>query len=63
LIQNSPYDTGIGQLIYHNPDKPINRVIDIDFNNDKLIDLLILYADGSIRLLKNYGGKQPRRDL
>lgn len=63
VTQNLPYDTGIGQLIYHNPDKPIDRVESIDFNNDKLKDLLIVYTDGSIRLLKNYGGKQPWRDL
>lgn len=63
ITQNLPYDTGIGQLIYHNPDKPIDRVDSIDFNNDGLKDLLIVYTDGSVRLLKSYGGKQPWRDL
>jgi len=63
VTQKLPYDTGIGELVYHDPAKPIDRVVSIDFNNDKLKDLLIVYEDGSVRLLKNYGGKQPRRDL
>jgi hypothetical protein len=63
VTKTLPYDTGIGQMIYHNPDKPIERVTSIDFNKDGLKDLLVVYGDGSVRLLKNYGGKQPWRDL
>jgi FG-GAP-like repeat len=63
VTKSLPYDTGIGQIIYHNPDKPIERVTSIDFNKDGLKDLLVIYTDGSVRLLKNYGGKQPWRDL
>jgi hypothetical protein len=63
VTKSLPYDTGIGQMIYHNPDKPIERVTSIDFNKDGLKDLLVVYTDGSVRLLKNYGGKQPWRDL
>jgi hypothetical protein len=63
VTKTLPYDTGIGQMIYHNPDKPIERVTSIDFNKDGLKDLLVVYTDGSVRLLKNYGGKQPWRDL
>ncbi|MBO4203866.1 VCBS repeat-containing protein [bacterium] len=40
----------------------------IDFNNDGLKDLVVVYTDGTVRLLKNYGkpvsgGQSPYQDL
>lgn len=35
----------------------------MDFNNDGLKDLLVIYTDGVIKLVKNYGGTNPYKDL
>jgi len=63
VTKDLPYDTWIGQLIFRDSSKSIDRVMSIDFNNDNLKDMLVSYTDGSLRLLKNYWWKQPRRDL
>jgi hypothetical protein len=39
------------------------KVLPIDFNNDDLKDLLVVYTDGTVKLLKNYGGKESYRNL
>lgn len=43
--------------MYSDSDNNIFKVIDIDYNNDKLRDLLIIYNDGSVKLQKQYADK------
>lgn len=62
-IPNTDFDASIGQTIYADPNKTILKVLPIDFNNDKLKDLLIVYTDGTVKLLKNYGGKESYKNL
>jgi len=48
------FDGGLGEPIYSDPNKPIFKVMPIDFNKDGLQDLLVIYQDGTIKLMKNY---------
>jgi hypothetical protein len=57
------FDDGLGQSVYSNPEKSIFKVLTIDFNNDGLKDLIVAHNDGSIKLLKNYGGNNPYTDM
>ncbi|MDR2540435.1 MAG: VCBS repeat-containing protein [Candidatus Peribacteria bacterium] len=41
--------------MFSDPDKSIFTTKPIDFNNDGLEDIIIVYTDGSIKLAKNYG--------
>ncbi|MEI7557824.1 MAG: hypothetical protein WCJ45_03145 [bacterium] len=54
VIPNSEYDASAGQTIFADPNKTIFRVVPIDANKDGLKDLLVIYTDGVIKLLKNY---------
>lgn len=62
-IPDTDFDASLGQTIYADPNKTILKTVPIDFNNDKLKDLLIVYTDGTVKLLKNYGGKQSYRNM
>ncbi|MCX6825442.1 MAG: VCBS repeat-containing protein [candidate division SR1 bacterium] len=62
-IPNTDFDASIGQTIYADPNKTIFKVIPIDFNNDGVKDLIVVYTDGVVKLLKNYGGNVPYKDL
>lgn len=62
-IPDTDFDASIGQTIYADPTKTIFKVLPMDFNNDGVKDLLVVYTDGVIKLLKNYGGTTPYKDL
>ena len=59
-LDNADYNEGLGKVIYHNDEKPIFKVIDIDYNKDWLRDILVVYKDGTIRLQKQYQDKRFR---
>jgi len=63
VITNTDHDGGVWDVVYSNPDKTIFKVLPLDFNNDDLQDLIVAYTDGSIEILKNYGGEQPYKLL
>jgi len=42
-------------VVYAEPGKTIFKVKDIDFNNDGLVDMIISFTDGTVKILKNYG--------
>ena len=46
------FDKWIWEPIFSNPDKTILKVINIDFNNDWLEDIIVAFTDGSIKILK-----------
>lgn len=52
--QSVPYDGGLWTPLFADPGKTIFTVKDIDFNNDLKKDFLVVYTDGTIKLLKNY---------
>ena len=62
-IPDTDFDASIGQTIYADPTKTIFKVLPMDFNNDGVKDLLVVYTDGVIKLLKNYGGTTPYQDM
>ncbi|MDD3263232.1 MAG: VCBS repeat-containing protein [Candidatus Absconditabacteria bacterium] len=62
-IKSVSMDLGIGEQIYTNPSKSIFKVIDTDFNNDGLKDILVVFTDGTIKFLKNYGGTHPYTNM
>ncbi len=62
-ISNVSLDLGIGDIINAEPWQSLLKVVPIDFNNDSLEDLLAVFTDGSIKLLKNYGGTHPYSDM
>ncbi len=62
-IPNTDFDAAIWQTIYTDPNKTIFKVLPIDFNKDGTKDLLVVYTDGVIKLLKNYGGTTPYKNL
>jgi hypothetical protein len=51
------------EVIYSEPGKQIFKVINIDFNNDNLEDIIIIFKDWTIKILKNYWGTEPFQDL
>jgi hypothetical protein len=44
-IKKTAYEGGIGNEIFSDPAKTIFKVKIIDFNNDHLKDLLVVYTD------------------
>lgn len=62
-IGGSEYDDWPGQRIYADEWNGVKFVKDIDFNNDALRDMVIAHHDGSMSLLKNYGGNDAYHDL
>jgi len=63
VIEDTKFDKWLGELIYSDPTKTIYKVINIDFNNDNLEDILVIYSDWNVKLLKNYGWTNPFRDM
>jgi hypothetical protein len=55
-IPDTDFDASIGQNIYADPNKTILKVLPIDFNKDGIKDLIVVYTDGVVKLLKNYWG-------
>lgn len=49
---NSGFDTTIGSQIY-NGDSEILKMINLDFDGDEDLDVILLYENGDIRLLEN----------
>jgi len=62
-LKELPLDSGIGTQVYSEPDKTIFKVISADINNDALKDMVIVFTDGTVKVLKNYGGTNPYRDV
>lgn len=62
-IPATDFDASIGQTIYADPNKTIFKVLPIDFNKDGVKDLIVVYTDGVIKLLKNYWWTTPYRNL
>lgn len=56
-INNSEYNGDLGKTIYSDTNSSIFKVIDIDYNNDGLKDLLVVYENGIIKLQKQYQDK------
>ncbi len=56
-LENADYNEGLGKVVYSRADKTIFKTIDIDYNNDGLRDLLVIYRDGTISLQKQYQDK------
>lgn len=63
LVENTNFDSWVWQKIYSTSDQMIKKVINLDFNNDWLEDILVIYVDDSIRILKNYWWNDPFSDL
>ena len=62
-IPDTDFDASIGQNIYADPNKTIFKVLPIDFNKDGTKDIIVVYTDGVVKLLKNYWGTQPYKNL
>jgi hypothetical protein len=62
MVKATDYDDGIGQVIFSDTEKMVDTDL-IDFNSDGKQDMVITYRDGSVRILKNYGGAQPFMDM
>jgi len=66
FLTGTHFDGGVGVVLASTPDKSIMKVLDMDFNNDWLKDLISVYTDGTVRIYKNYWGRQsfkPMQDL
>lgn len=62
-INSVNLDLWVGEYLYNNPSKSIFKVIDSDINNDGLIDILVIFTDGTIKLLKNYWWTHPYTNM
>jgi len=62
-IEDVPFDLGIWDMVFSDPDKNIFKVLNFDFNNDGLQDILVSYTDWSIKILKNYWWNKPYKLL
>ena len=56
-VYDTDYDGGFGQEIFSDPGRSIFKALPIDFNNDGLKDMLVVYNDGTFKLAKNYGAE------
>ena len=63
LVKDTEFDLGLWEIIYSEPGKEILKVIDIDFNNDSLQDIVVIFKDGTIKILKNYWWTNPFQKL
>lgn len=61
--KDSGFDRWIGEVVFSEPNKNILKVINVDFNNDWLEDMIIAFNDGTIKLLKNYWWNTPFKDM
>lgn len=62
-IEGIWFDGWVWKRIFSDPNKSILKAENYDFNNDWLEDVAVWYKDWTIRLLKNYWGKEPFTDL
>ena len=51
LVAETEYDGSIGDALYSDPDNIVSQVIDIDRDKNGVKDLLIVYSNGTLRLL------------
>ena len=63
VVKDTQFDLWLWDVIYSDPNKEIFKVLDIDFNNDKLKDIIVIYKDWTVNMLKNYGGTDPYQNL
>lgn len=61
--QDTEFDLGLWEVIYSEPGKEIFKVMNIDFNNDNLEDIIVIFKDWTIKILKNYWGTEPFQNL
>lgn len=57
-LASADYNQGLGKVVYTDPNKPIFMTKDIDYNDDGLRDLLVIYKDWEIKLQKQYQNKK-----
>lgn len=62
-VSGTNYDAGQGKTIFTETEKSISKTVPFDLDKDGQKDLLIVYTDGSVRILKNEGGKDPYQNL
>lgn len=62
-IRNTDFDWSIWKKIYSDSTDSIFKVIDIDFDRSWRKDLIVIYKNWTIRLLKNYWWSEPFIDL
>jgi len=63
IVDSTEYDAGQGKTIFTETDKSIYTTKPFDLDRDGQKDLLVIYTDGSVRILKNSGGKDPYKNL
>ena len=61
--EDTQFDLGLWEVIYSEPGKEIHKVINIDFNNDGLEDIIVIFKDWTVKILKNYWGTNPFKNL
>lgn len=62
-IKSVDLDLWIGEQVYTNTSKAIFKVLNTDINNDGLTDIITVFSDGTIKLLKNYWGTHPYTNM
>ncbi|WP_213348475.1 FG-GAP repeat domain-containing protein [Candidatus Vampirococcus lugosii] len=63
IIDNTNYDSGIGKKVFSESNESIFKVSDINYDRSGRKGLAIAYRNGTVRLLKNYGGDEPFVDM
>lgn len=63
MVYWTNFDGWIWQEIYADSENDIAWTYQIDFNNDWLKDLLVVYLDWTIKLAKNYDGNPDLRNM
>lgn len=62
-IDKTSFDAWAWQLVFSDSTKQISKTLLIDFNNDWLKDIIMVYKDGSIKIQKNYWWKNFDKNL
>ncbi len=57
------FDRWLGDVTYSDPDEDILKTLYIDFNQDWLNDMLVVYRDWKVKRLKNYAWQDPFTNL
>ena len=63
IEKDTEFDLWPWEVIYSEPGKEIFKVINIDFNNDDLEDIIVIFKDWTIKILKNYWWTNPFQNL
>ena len=63
IKEDTEFDLWLWEVIYSEPGKDIFKVINIDFNNDNLEDIIVVFKDWTIKILKNYWWTNPFENL